>query len=293
MLNKIKNKIGPVVLLVIDGWGVTAASDGNAISRAQTPIFKELVNKYPATILATTSARAGNKKINIADGYLELGTGKIKYSKNNLSIFDYLEQSGLKYFVISEPEKLAYATFFANNKKKIKATNFSVLSEVYDDSYLEKPGMANKKMNSELLKKIKSGKVDFLMVVMANLDLLAHSGNFSATLTAVEMIDRELNAIVKTVLDNSGVLLITSTHGNAEESIEMQTELTNKKDTSNPVPFIIIGKQFEGKSFGFTEAPGGDLALVPPSGSLLDVTPTILKIIGLEQSKNLEGKSLI
>jgi 2,3-bisphosphoglycerate-independent phosphoglycerate mutase len=293
MLNKNKKKIGPVVLLILDGWGVAVAGGGNAIAQAQTPNFKELVAKYPATILSTSATHSANRKIDVAAGYLSIGTGKTKYSKSNKSVFDYLEDAGVKFFVISEPEKSAYATYFINNKNKVRADNFLIIPNDYQEGYPAKPEMASKKITNELLKKIKSGKYDFILAVIANLDILAHNGNFPAALAAVETIDRELNIIAKTVLDNSGVLLITSSHGNAEELIEMQTEMVNKKDTSNPVPMIIVGKQFEGKSFGFIEAPGSDLALVSPSGSLLDIPPTLLKIMGLESSDNLDGKPLI
>jgi len=60
------------------------------------------------------------------------------------------------------------------------------------------------------------------------------------------------------------------------------------------VPLIIIGRQFEGKSFGFAEAPGGDLSLVPPAGSLIDLAPTIMKIMNITAADGaFDGKPLI
>ncbi|MDD4901859.1 MAG: hypothetical protein PHE24_01860 [Patescibacteria group bacterium] len=292
-MNGKNENLGPVVLLVLDGWGIAAGSDGNAVSRAKTPNFRELIVKYPATILNSSRPGIIRKKTKIADNYLALGTGKQKLSQANLSLFGYLDRAGLDWTVITEPEKMAYGLFFINNKRKVKEENFQIISSGPTDDYSETPAMAAELLAAELLKKIKSRKFDFILAIMANLDLVAHRGNFSATVEAAQVMDRALNGIVKTVLDNSGVLLISSTHGNAEEAIEMKTELKNKKDTVNPVPFIIVGKQFEGKSFGFMEAPGGDLALVAPAGSLLDVTPTILKIMNLPLPDDLDGKALI
>jgi 2,3-bisphosphoglycerate-independent phosphoglycerate mutase len=294
MPNEKKINLGPVVLLILDGWGIAAASDGNAISQAAIPNFRELAVKYPATILLT-AARSGiiEKKVNPAKNYLAIGTGKQKLSQANFSLFDYLDQAELKWTVITEPEKLAYGLCSINNKRKVKNGNWQIFSSKPADNYAESPAMATELITAELLKGIKSRKFDFILAILANLDLTAHSGNFPATVEAAQIIDRALNNITKTVLDNSGVLLITSSHGSAEEALDMKTELANKKDTDNPVPFIIAGKQFEGKSFGFPEAPGGDLSLVTPAGTLLDVTPTILKIMGLEMPADLDGKPLI
>jgi 2,3-bisphosphoglycerate-independent phosphoglycerate mutase len=293
MLNGKKDNHGPVVLLIIDGWGIGAAGEGNAISQAKTPYFRELVAKYPATTLIAAKAESREKKINLANSYLALGTGKQRLSSANLSLFDYLDRAEMKWVVLTEPEKMAYGLFFINNKRKVKNGNFQIISANPVDNYSVFPAMASDLLTDELLKKIKSRKFDFILAIMANLDMVAHSGNFSAAVEAAQLIDQDLNKIAKTVLDNSGVLLITAAHGNAEEEIEMKTELVNKKDTANPVPLLIIGKHFEGKSFGFEEAPGGDLALVSPSGSLLDVTPTILKILGLETPNGLDGQALI
>ncbi len=286
-------KLGPVVLLILDGWGITSASDGNAVSQAETPNFRDLVKKYPATKLTVTRPGTIQKKLNLADNYVSLGTAKHKTSAHNSSLFDYLDRAGLSWTILTEPEKMAYGLFFMNNKKKVKPGNLEILTTKPVDDYSTTPAMATELIADELLKKIKSRKYNFIAAVMANIDLVAHRGNFSATVEAIQTVDRQLDNLVKTVLDNSGVLVITAAHGNAEEAIEMKTELRNKQDTLNPVPFIVIGNQFEGKSFGFPEAPNGDLALVPPSGSLLDVMPTILKIMGMEQPADLDGQALI
>lgn len=286
-------KIGPIVLLIIDGWGVAEISEGNAITKAKTPNFKELVANYPATTLNQSHLSIPKKKINLAANYIAMGTGKMKAVKNNLSLLDYLEQAKLSWQIITEPEKISYASFFFNNKKNSSSANCLIFSPEFSDNYSQTPAMAAEAICSELLKKIKSKKINFLMAVFASPDLIAHSGDFAATIKAVEIIDQKLSSIVKTVLDNSGVLIITSAHGNAEEAIEMNTELKNTKDTTNPVPFIIVGRQFEGKSFGFQEAPDSNLSLVPPSGSLIDVAPTILNILGLDIADKFDGKSLI
>jgi len=282
-----KENSGPLVLLLLDGWGIAAASEGNAIAKAETPVFHELTAKYPATILSPSHLAITKKQASVPANYLAIGTGKRKALKNNLSFFDYLKIADKKFLSLADAEKIAYGAFFINNKKKVQADNFGVIAPL--------AGLdATKALIAELLKKIKSRKFDFILAIFSSLDLAAHNGNFSAAISATEAIDQALDKIVKTVLDNSGVLLISSSHGNAEDLIQMQTELKNKKDTNNPVPLIIIGRQFEGKSFGFAEAPGGDLSLVPPAGSLIDLAPTIMKIMNITAADGaFDGKPLI
>jgi 2,3-bisphosphoglycerate-independent phosphoglycerate mutase len=99
--------------------------------------------------------------------------------------------------------------------------------------------------------------------------------------------------VVKSVLEKDGVLMVTADHGNAETMFNMQTGMIDKEHSSNPVPFVIVGRQFEGRSVGFSDVPGGDLSLVQPQGILSDVAPTILKIMGIEKPDQMTGRSLI
>lgn len=134
MRNTNNKNQGTVVLLVVDGWGIAAAGEGNAIAKASTPNFIELAAKYPATILTTFKNSFNKSKINVADNYLIMGTGKARLSKSNLSLFDYFHQAGIKWLSIAEPEKIAYASFFINNKKKVKADNLAIVSSEPEDS---------------------------------------------------------------------------------------------------------------------------------------------------------------
>jgi 2,3-bisphosphoglycerate-independent phosphoglycerate mutase len=75
--------------------------------------------------------------------------------------------------------------------------------------------------------------------------------------------------------------------------VNMQTGQKSKEHTTNPVPFIIIGNQFEGKKLGWAEAPGGDLSLVQPIGILSDIAPSILKLLNIDQPQEMTGRNLI
>jgi 2,3-bisphosphoglycerate-independent phosphoglycerate mutase len=288
-----QRKIASVTLLLIDGWGVAPAGEGNAISQAAIPNFKELVSQYPATILRAGLSRVAGKKVSVANNYSALGTSRIRLSRGGVGLFDVLEKAGKNYFVITEAEKFAYSTYFFSGRKKIKKTDYLLVSPGEADDYFSQSKTGVLKITEALLKSIKSGNQSFILADFASLDLVAHRGDFVSTVKTAEIIDQSLKKIVKAVLENSGILLITAPNGNAEELIEMKTETKNIGDTANPVPFLMIGRQFEGKTFGWQEVLEGDLALTSPSGSILDVAPTILKIMGLESPLGFNGKSLI
>ncbi|MEK7167437.1 MAG: hypothetical protein AAB791_00365, partial [Patescibacteria group bacterium] len=78
-----------------------------------------------------------------------------------------------------------------------------------------------------------------------------------------------------------------------EEIANLQSGEVDKEHSTYPVPFLVIGEKWAGKTGGVSDSPNSDLSLVQPSGILSDVAPTILKIMGLKPSKEMTGKSLL
>lgn len=213
--------------------------------------------------------------------------------KNTLG--DVLSAAGLKQLRIAETEKYAHVTYFFNGGNEIKPEGEDriLVSSPAVSSYDEKPEMSANEVADKILKAVDKGDYDFILINFANADMVGHTGNLNATIKAVETIDKCAGKIVNSVLAKGGVALITADHGNAEELFNMQTGTIDKKHSANPVPFLIIGKEFEGKSLSAVDAPGGDLNLVKPQGLLSDAAPTILKIMGLEKPGEMTGRSLI
>jgi len=123
-----------------------------------------------------------------------------------------------------------------------------------------------------------SGKFPFVMNNFANPDMVGHTGKFNAAVKAVETTDKAIGIIYEACKENGYILFITSDHGNAEQ---MQDEKGNPHTahTCNPVPFIMTSKKYS-----FVESA---------KGSLCDVAPTILDVIGLEIPKEMTGTSLL
>ncbi len=208
---------------------------------------------------------------------------------------EVLAKAGLKQLRIAETEKYAHVTYFFNGgrEEKSKGEDHILISSPAVSSYDIQPEMSALSITDKVVEAVGKDSYDFILINFANADMVGHTGNLKATVKAVETVDKCLGRIVKSVLSKSGMLFITADHGNAEGLFNMQTGMIDKEHSANPVPFIIIGKSYEGKSLSLGDAPGGDLSLVQPQGILSDVAPTILKVMGLDKPAEMTGRSLI
>ena len=153
--------------------------------------------------------------------------------------------------------------------------------------------MSSSGVAKEAVKAIDSEKYDFIVINFASPDMVAHTGNLSASIAACEAADAGLGEIVNHALSHGGVVLMTADHGNAEELINLQTNEMDKEHSVNPVPCLIIGEDFKGEAGPGGDAPEGDLSLLTPVGVLADVAPTILKLLGIDQPPEMTGAPLI
>jgi len=213
--------------------------------------------------------------------------------KNTLG--EVLSGACLKQLRIAETEKYAHVTYFFNGGREIKSAGEDqvLVSSPRVSGYDLKPEMSALEVADKVLKAIEQDSYDFILINFANADMVGHTGNLKATVKAIETVDKCLGKIVNSVLNKGGLVFVTADHGNAEDLFNMQTGQIDKEHSANPVPFLIIGKDYEGKSLSLPDAPGGDLSLLTPLGMLSDVAPTILKVMGLEKPPEMTGRSLI
>ena len=206
-----------------------------------------------------------------------------------------IADAGLKQLHIAETEKYAHVTFFFNGgtEKEFPGEDRILVPSPRVASYKDKPEMSAKEITKKLVEAIMTDKYDFIVANFANADMVGHTGDLKATIKAVETIDACLKKIVEVVLAKGGIILVTADHGNAEELVNLQSGEIDKEHSTYPVPFIMVGKEWQGKNAGFPEVPGGDLSLVQPSGLLSDVAPTVLKLLKLKQPEEMTGRSLI
>jgi 2,3-bisphosphoglycerate-independent phosphoglycerate mutase len=95
----------------------------------------------------------------------------------------------------------------------------------------------------------------------------------------MEACDESIGMIVDAALKKNGAVIITSDHGNAEEMLNLQTGQADTKHSTNPVPFIVISNDLEGRELTV--------------GGLSDVAPTILALIGIDPSSEMTGRNLL
>ncbi|MFA6422678.1 MAG: 2,3-bisphosphoglycerate-independent phosphoglycerate mutase [Candidatus Buchananbacteria bacterium] len=206
-----------------------------------------------------------------------------------------ISDAGLSQLHVAETEKYAHVTFFFNGgaEDAFPHEDRLLIPSPRISSYAEKPEMSAKEITKKTIEAIMAEKYDFIVLNFANGDMVGHTGDLKATIKACQIIDDCVKQLAEVILGKGGVALITADHGNAEELMNMQSGQIDKEHSTYPVPFIIIGKEWEGKTGGLMEVPNSDLSLVQPSGLLSDVAPTILKILNLEVPAVMTGKSLI
>ena len=206
-----------------------------------------------------------------------------------------VSQAGLKQLRIAETEKYAHVTFFLNGmvEQEFSGEDRVIIPSPRVSTYNKTPEMSAMLIAERVVKEIISNIYDVLIVNFANPDMVGHTGDEAATVKANETTDEAMGMIVDAALTLGGACLVTADHGNAEEVKNLVTGEIDKEHSTNAVPFIVIGKQFEGMRAPAGDVVGGDLSLTTPVGMLGDVAPTLLKILEIPQPPEMTGRALI
>lgn len=287
-----KEDIKNVILLIVEGWGVYRNYDDNAIYRAETPVFDSLITKFPTTTLKTVlEGDIGDKE----KGYYNLGTGQNIHDKKSTEVYlsSLISEKGLKQLKISGSESFTYSNFYFNGKndKKLEGEERILIPALPIKDYKENFKINTAQITDELIEAIDSEKYNFILTTFNILDSLSVNSSTEEIIDNIIFLDKQLKKILKIALNKRANLIITSTHGNIEKMLDPQTE-QKILNTGNPVPFIVVNKEMEGKNIGFGEVMDNDLSLIKPQGSLIDVAPTILKILDIQRPKEMEGIEL-
>jgi 2,3-bisphosphoglycerate-independent phosphoglycerate mutase len=185
--------------------------------------------------------------------------------------------AGLTQAHIAETEKYAHATYFLNclHDGLYPGEEHILVESNKVKTHDLAPEMKAKEIADKALEQIEQG-TDFLFINFANADMVGHTGNVAAIKVAVETVDRELQRVVEAVVGKGGAVFITADHGNAEQNMDRVTGERHTAHTTNLVPAIVAGS--EG---------------VLQNGTLADVAPTMLHIMGLPQPEGMTGKNLL
>ena len=153
----------------------------------------------------------------------------------------------------------------------------------------EHPEMRVKEISERLISAIDEGIYDFILVNIANLDVIAHTGNYEAATQAIRAVDEQLGYIVNSILKTGSFLVITSDHGNIENMYDPRTGRTETRHNTTPVPIYIVSKGWERAK---TEEQADQIEK-SNTGVISDIAPTILELMGLPIPEDMSGMSLI
>ena len=182
---------------------------------------------------------------------------------------------------IAETEKYAHVTFFFNGgvEEPNKGEDRILVPSPKVATYDLQPEMSAPAVCDKLVEAIKSGKYDVVIINFANPDMVGHTGIEDAAIKAIETVDACVGRAVDAVREMDGVLFICADHGNAEQLVDYETGTPFTAHTTNPVPFILVNAD---PSYKLREG-----------GCLADIAPTLIELMGMEQPKEMTGKSLI
>ncbi|MDR0232423.1 MAG: 2,3-bisphosphoglycerate-independent phosphoglycerate mutase [Dysgonamonadaceae bacterium] len=205
----------------------------------------------------------------------------ILFDKDNVenTLGELLESLNLAQLHIAETEKYAHVTFFFNGGREApyKGEERILVASPKVATYDLKPEMSAFEVKDQLVKAIASQQFDFIVVNYANGDMVGHTGIYEAIEKAVKAVDSCLKDTIETALSNGYESIIIADHGNADYA-QNEDGTPNTAHSLNPVPFVYV-----------TENKSAQVQ----NGILADVAPSILKIMGLEQPKEMTGKNLI
>ena len=187
---------------------------------------------------------------------------------------EYISKLNLRQLRIAETEKYAHVTYFFNGGLDCNLKNCDqvLIPSPKVATYDLNPEMSALEITDNLTKKM--ANYDFIVLNFANGDMVGHTGNYEATIKAIETVDNCLGKIIKKIDEINGLLVLTADHGNSDMMLNDGKIITSH--STSPVPFIITDKTKELKN-----------------GKLADIAPTILKLMNLDIPKEMTGDILI
>lgn len=195
---------------------------------------------------------------------------------------EYLANNHMTQLRIAETQKYAHVTFFFNGgvEKPNEGEDRVLISSSKVATFDLKPEMSAYEITDEAIRLINEKKYDVMILNFANCDMVGHTGIMEAAMQAVKAVDECVMKVVDAILANGGRAFVTADHGNADQMIDPVSGGPFTAHTTNPVPFIAVGKELKGK----TLREGGRLA---------DIAPTMLDSMGVAIPKEMTGKSLL
>ncbi|MBF0584805.1 MAG: 2,3-bisphosphoglycerate-independent phosphoglycerate mutase [Magnetococcales bacterium] len=191
---------------------------------------------------------------------------------------ELLAEAGLRQLRAAETEKYAHVTYFFNGGREepFVGEERLLVPSPKVATYDLQPEMSAVTLTDQVIERLSQGHLDFIVVNYANPDMVGHTGQFEATVRAIECVDHCLGRLAEAVLAAGGELLITADHGNADCMLTPGTQQPHTAHTNSPAPLLYLGR---------------DATL--QDGRLCDIAPTLLKLMHLPQPTQMSGIPLL
>lgn len=196
--------------------------------------------------------------------------------KNTLK--EVLSDAGQTIFSIAETEKYAHVTYFFSDgiEQPFTGETWKLIHSLPVKNYAQSPAMSAQKITDAVLHSLQTKPANFYLINYANADMVGHSGNFDATVKAIECLDHQIGQLYDTIIKKmDGTMIITADHGNAEYMFDEKTGQPYPGHTINPVPFIYINNEHTNVQLSLH--------------GLADVAPFILKQFALQVPQKMTG----
>ncbi len=191
----------------------------------------------------------------------------------------WVARHGLRQFRLAETEKYPHVTFFLNGGKETPETGEDRFMPPSPKvaTYDLKPEMSAPEVTEKFVEAIEAG-YDLIVTNYANPDMVGHTGDLAAAVSACEAVDQSLARVVEALERAGGAMVLTADHGNCETMVDPDTGAPHTAHTTNLVPIAVVG---------------GPEGITLADGRLSDLAPTLLELMGLPQPPEMTGKSLI
>lgn len=271
---KLDEHLEPLVCLDLDGKGC-AIEDNDAVfffnfraDRARMLSTKLMEKQAKNNVCFVTLTEYGSEfKCIVAFPTISIDT----------TIAKEISEAGMTQVHIAETEKFPHATYFLNGgvEKPYPGESHELLASRKDVATHDlAPEMRAEAIADKAVEYIDMG-IDFMFINFANPDMVGHTANVPAIVTAIETVDRELKKVIEALEARGGIAFITADHGNAEVNVDPTTGKKHTAHTTNPVPVILTSENYTLKN-----------------GGLSDIAPTTLSLLGLKQPPGMTGKVL-
>ncbi len=192
---------------------------------------------------------------------------------------EWISALGFRQFRIAETEKYPHVTYFFNGGDEVpnEGEERIVIPSPKVATYDLQPEMSAEGVADTLTEKLRSGDYEFVVLNFANPDMVGHTGVMEAAVKAVETVDKQLKRVIEAAKEQDYAIIVIADHGNADQMIK-EDGSPHTAHTTALVPVIAVN------------CHGVDKI---NSGILADVSPTLLKLMGLDQPAEMTGKPLL